>query len=179
MHFQETYIWVESGMVGKILYRLFLFFPSLDSLDRSTKVGFKMKYNCYMLRIQVLIFFIGSWWGDIRVRTWDLVKNRKFHLFDKGRYLSPKCSILIDYRENSTVDNYRLKRWLYSLQQRIKLLVLNRYFVYLRRLRRDLKRFILKISHFKAYNIIILTRALIYPCRILIEILLKIIITIL
>jgi hypothetical protein len=25
MYFQETYIWVESGMVGKILYRLFLF----------------------------------------------------------------------------------------------------------------------------------------------------------
>jgi hypothetical protein len=27
---------------------------SLDLLDRSIKVGFKMKYNCYMLQIQVL-----------------------------------------------------------------------------------------------------------------------------
>jgi hypothetical protein len=42
-------------------------YSSLDSLDRGTKVGFKMKYNCYMLRIQVLKFFIGSWWGDIGV----------------------------------------------------------------------------------------------------------------
>jgi hypothetical protein len=50
----------------------------LDSLDRGTKVGFKMKYNCYMLRIQVLKFFIGSWWGDIRVRTWNLVEKSKF-----------------------------------------------------------------------------------------------------
>jgi hypothetical protein len=27
---------------------------SLDSLDRGTKVGIKMKYNCYMLRYHVL-----------------------------------------------------------------------------------------------------------------------------
>jgi hypothetical protein len=27
---------------------------TLDSLDRGTKVGFKIKYNCYMLRIKVL-----------------------------------------------------------------------------------------------------------------------------
>jgi hypothetical protein len=40
---------------------------SLDSLDRGTKVGFKMKYNCYLLRIQVSKFYIGSWWGDTRV----------------------------------------------------------------------------------------------------------------
>jgi hypothetical protein len=40
---------------------------SLDSLDRGTKVEFKMKYNCYMLRIQVLKFCIWSWRGDIRV----------------------------------------------------------------------------------------------------------------
>jgi hypothetical protein len=41
---------------------------SLDSLDRGTKVGSKMKYNCYILRIQVLKKNIGSWWGDIRAR---------------------------------------------------------------------------------------------------------------
>jgi hypothetical protein len=53
---------------------------SLDLLDRGTKVGFKMKYNCYMLQIQVLKFFIGSWWGDIRVRSENLVKKRNFLL---------------------------------------------------------------------------------------------------
>jgi hypothetical protein len=42
-------------------------YNSLDSLDRGTKVGLKMKYNCYILQIQVEKFFIGSWWGDIRV----------------------------------------------------------------------------------------------------------------
>jgi hypothetical protein len=31
---------------------------SLDSLARGTKVGFKMKYNCYILQIQVLTIFI-------------------------------------------------------------------------------------------------------------------------
>jgi hypothetical protein len=53
---------------------------SLGLLDRDTKVGFKMKYNCYILQIQVLKIFIWFWWGDIRVRTWDLVKNRNFDL---------------------------------------------------------------------------------------------------
>ncbi len=38
---------------------------------KSIKVGFKMKYNCYMLRIKVLKKIIWSWWGDIRVRTWN------------------------------------------------------------------------------------------------------------
>ncbi len=33
-------------------------------INRGIKVGFKMKYNCYMLPIQVLKIFIGSWWGD-------------------------------------------------------------------------------------------------------------------
>jgi hypothetical protein len=66
-------------------------------LARGTKVGFKMKYNCYMLRIQVLKIFIGSWWGDIRVRIWNLVKNRKFHLLDEDRFLSSKWLNLIDY----------------------------------------------------------------------------------
>ncbi len=70
---------------------------SLDSLARGTKVGFKMKYNCYILRIQVLKFFILPLWGDIRVRTWNLVKNRKLHLFDKGRFLSSKWPIHVDY----------------------------------------------------------------------------------
>jgi hypothetical protein len=65
-------------------------YSSLDSLDRGIKVGFKMKYNCYILQIQVLNFFIWSWCGDIRVRSGNLVKNRNFHLFDKGRFLSSK-----------------------------------------------------------------------------------------
>jgi hypothetical protein len=56
-----------------------------------------MKYNCYILRIEVLKKFIGSWWGDIRARTWDLVKNRNFHLFDEDRFLSSKWPNLIDY----------------------------------------------------------------------------------
>jgi hypothetical protein len=29
-----------------------------------------MKYNCYMLRIQVLQKNL-SWWGDMGVRTWN------------------------------------------------------------------------------------------------------------
>jgi hypothetical protein len=44
-----------------------------------------------------LQFFIWSWWGDIRVRTWNLVKNRKFHLLDEDRFLSSKWPILIDH----------------------------------------------------------------------------------
>jgi hypothetical protein len=40
---------------------------TLGLLDRGIKVGFKMKYNCYILPIQVLKKIIGSWWGDIRV----------------------------------------------------------------------------------------------------------------
>ncbi len=42
-------------------------YSTLGLLARGIKVGFKMKYNCYMLQIQVLKFFIGSWWRDIRV----------------------------------------------------------------------------------------------------------------
>jgi hypothetical protein len=56
-----------------------------------------MNYNCYMLQIQVLKFFIWSWWGDIRVRSGNLVKNRNFHLLDKGRFLSSKWPNLVDY----------------------------------------------------------------------------------
>jgi hypothetical protein len=70
---------------------------SLDSLDRGTKVGFKMKYNYYMLQILVLKIFIWSWWGDIRVRSGNLVKNRKFHLLDEDRFLSSKWPNLVDY----------------------------------------------------------------------------------
>ncbi len=70
---------------------------SLVSVGRGTKVGFKMKYNCYMLPIQVLKFFIWFWWGDIRVRSGNLVKNRNFDLFDKGWFLSSKWANLIDY----------------------------------------------------------------------------------
>ncbi len=81
---------------------------SLDSLDRGTKVGFKMKYNCYMLPIEVLKIFIWSWWRDNRVRTCKLVKNRNFHLFDKGRFLSSKWPDLIDY---SLKCNFNLILW--------------------------------------------------------------------
>jgi hypothetical protein len=49
----------------------------LDSLDRGTKVGFKMKYNCYILRIEVLKKIIWSWWGDMGVRTWNFEKSQK------------------------------------------------------------------------------------------------------
>jgi hypothetical protein len=42
-------------------------YSSLNSLARGTKVGFKLKYNCYMLQIQVLKFFIGNRCCDIRV----------------------------------------------------------------------------------------------------------------
>ncbi len=57
---------------------------SLDSLARGIKVGLKMKYNCYILQFQVLKIFIWFWWGDIRVRSGNLVKNRNLDLFDKG-----------------------------------------------------------------------------------------------
>ncbi len=72
-------------------------YSSLESLARGTKVGFKMKYNCYILRIEVLKIFIWSWWGDIRVRSGNLVKNCNFHLFDKGWFLGSKLPNLIDY----------------------------------------------------------------------------------
>ncbi len=68
----------------------------MPALDRGTKVGLKVKYNCYMLPIQALKIFIGSWWGDIRARTWSLVKNRNLHILYDDRFLSSKWSILID-----------------------------------------------------------------------------------
>ncbi len=53
---------------------------SLDSLDRSIKVGFKMKYNCYMLQIQALKKFIWSWWGDMGAKIWNFENYRKTQL---------------------------------------------------------------------------------------------------
>ncbi len=56
---------------------------SLDSLARGTKVGFKMKYNCYILQIQVLKIFIWSWWGDIGVITWNVEDSQKSKLTEE------------------------------------------------------------------------------------------------
>jgi hypothetical protein len=39
-----------------------------------------MKYNSYILPIQALKKFIGSWWGDMGVRTWNLKKFQKTQL---------------------------------------------------------------------------------------------------
>jgi hypothetical protein len=58
-------------------------YSSLDSLDRGTKVGFKMKYNCYMLPIQALKKFIWSWWGDMGVRTWNFEISQKTQLTEE------------------------------------------------------------------------------------------------
>ncbi len=55
-------------------------YSSLDLLATSIKVGFKVKYNCYMLRIKVLKKFIWSWWGDIRVRTWNFENYQETQL---------------------------------------------------------------------------------------------------
>jgi hypothetical protein len=55
----------------------------LDSLDRGTKVGLKMKYNYYMLPIQALKKIIGSWWGDMGVRTWNFEKSQKTQLTEE------------------------------------------------------------------------------------------------
>jgi hypothetical protein len=49
-------------------------------LATSIKVGFKVKYNCYVLRIKALKKFIGSWWGDIRVRTWNFENSQETQL---------------------------------------------------------------------------------------------------
>ncbi len=47
---------------------------SLDSLDRGTKVGFKMKYNCYTLQIQGIdVEIFGSEhgiWSKIEISTY-------------------------------------------------------------------------------------------------------------
>jgi hypothetical protein len=36
-----------------------------------------------MLQIQVLKKIIGSWWGDIRVRTWNFEKSQKTQLIEE------------------------------------------------------------------------------------------------
>ncbi len=38
------------------------------------------KYNCYMLRIKTLKKIIWSWWGDIRVTTWDFEDSQESQL---------------------------------------------------------------------------------------------------
>jgi hypothetical protein len=43
-------------------------------------MGFKMKYNCYILRIQVLKKIIGSRWGDMGVRTWNFENSQETQL---------------------------------------------------------------------------------------------------
>jgi hypothetical protein len=58
-------------------------YSSLDSLDRGTKVGLKMKYNNYILPIQALKKFIWSWWGDIRVRIWNFENYQKTQLTEE------------------------------------------------------------------------------------------------
>jgi hypothetical protein len=54
-----------------------------DSLDRGIKVGFKMKYNCYMLQIQALKKIIWSWWGDMGVRTLNFEKSQKTQVIEE------------------------------------------------------------------------------------------------
>jgi hypothetical protein len=49
-------------------------------LATSIKVGLKMKYNCYILQIQVLKKIIWSWWRDIRVRTWNFENYQETQL---------------------------------------------------------------------------------------------------
>ncbi len=44
------------------------------------KVGFQMKYNCYILQIQVLKKIIVSWWGDMGVRTWNFENYQETQL---------------------------------------------------------------------------------------------------
>ena len=46
----------------------------------SIKVGFKMKYNCYIWWIGQLSNFSGPWCEDIRVQTWNWTNKRNFHL---------------------------------------------------------------------------------------------------
>ncbi len=52
MYFQETYIWVESGVVGKILYRLFLFFPYMESIVQFSTIENPM--NCKVFKVNLI-----------------------------------------------------------------------------------------------------------------------------
>ncbi len=36
-----------------------------------------------MLQIQALKKFIGSWWGDMGVRTWNFEKSQKIQLAEE------------------------------------------------------------------------------------------------
>ncbi len=58
-------------------------YSSLDSLARGMKVGFKIKYNCYMLQSQALKKFIGSWWGDMGVRICNFEKSQKTQFIEE------------------------------------------------------------------------------------------------
>ncbi len=49
-------------------------------LATSIKVGFKVKYNCYIWRIGQLLNFSEPWCGDIRIRTWNRVHKANLHL---------------------------------------------------------------------------------------------------
>ncbi len=78
-------------------------YSSLDSLDRGIQVGFKMKYNCCMIRIQVLKKIIWSWFEEIRVRTWNFKNFQKKNSFDKRDALKLsscheiKLKFILDY----------------------------------------------------------------------------------
>jgi hypothetical protein len=39
-----------------------------------------MKYNCYILQIQVLKKIIWSWWGDMGVSTWNFENYQETQL---------------------------------------------------------------------------------------------------
>jgi hypothetical protein len=72
-----------------------------------------MKYNCYILRIQVLKKNIGSWWGDIRARRWKFENSRETQLIKemlKTFYLVIKLRLSSFY----TIIN---KIWLFGTQK--------------------------------------------------------------
>jgi hypothetical protein len=55
---------------------------SLDSLDRGTKVGFKVKYNCYMLPIyvgiEIFLFCLGGEVLGFGVGIWSKIRNSTY-----------------------------------------------------------------------------------------------------
>jgi hypothetical protein len=54
-------------------------------------LGFKMKYNCYILPIQALKKIIWSWWGDMGVRTWN------FENYQKTQLIKGTVKIFLDH----------------------------------------------------------------------------------
>jgi hypothetical protein len=57
-----------------------------------------MKYNYYILQIQVLKKVIGSWWGDMGVRTWNFENFQKTQLIKemlKTLYFAIKLSLVL------------------------------------------------------------------------------------